>query len=111
VRILPIWFFILIFLHSNISLGDDEFILIEISIKDHKFVPEEIKAPTNKKIKIVVHNLDDTIEEFESTDFNREKIVPPHKKVNILLAPLKSGKYTFYGEFHQDTAKGTLIVE
>ncbi len=110
-KFLSIFFASLILLFPSLCMSDDEFLIIEISIKDHKFIPDEIRAPTNRRIKLVVHNLDDTIEEFESMDFNREKIVPPNKKVNILLAPLKAGKYNFYGEFHQDTAKGILIIE
>ncbi len=86
-------------------------LVVEIAIENHKFEPAEIKVPKNTKLKLVVHNKDATIEEFESLDFNREKIVPPGKKIHIILPPLKVGRYNFYGEFHQDTAKGVLVVE
>lgn len=40
----------------------------------------------------------------------REKIVMPNESIHIILAPLKSGKYEFFGDFHQDTAQGFIIV-
>ena len=82
-----------------------------IVIKDHKFTPEEIRAPAGKKIKLVVDNQDPTPEEFESDDFRREKIIPGHTKANIFVGPLKPGKYHFFGEFNLATANGYLIVE
>ena len=84
---------------------------IELTIKDHKFLPSEIKAKANTKIRLVVENLDNEIEEFESFDLKREKLVLPLSKTIIVIAPLKKGTYYFFGDFHQDTAKGNLIVE
>ena len=84
---------------------------IYIEIKENKFIPSQVHAPANVKIKIVVENKDDSVEEFESSDLNREKIIPPGKKVNIVLPPLKEGRYEFMGEFHPETTKGFLIIE
>jgi hypothetical protein len=84
--------------------------IVDIYIKDHKFEPSEVRIPKNFKVKLIVHNLDDTIEEFESNDLKREKIVPGKGKVSIILPPLQPGKYYFFGDFHPDTAKGYLIV-
>lgn len=93
------------------SCREDEVVVLDLKIVNHKFIPEEVKAPAGKRLKLSVYNGDDVIEEFESIELNREKLVPPGKTVNIPLAPLEAGKYNFYGEFHQDTAKGILIVE
>jgi plastocyanin len=84
--------------------------IIELGIKNNRFEPEEIHAKEGAKIKILITNHDDTIEEFESVQLNREKIVPPKKTVTIVLAPLKAGEYKFEGEFHPSTAKGKLII-
>ena len=84
---------------------------IAISIIDHRFSPEEVKVPAGKKIKLVVHNQDKTPEEFESHELNREKIIAPGTKANIYVGPLKPGRYPFFGEFHEKTARGTLIAE
>lgn len=87
-----------------------EIVEIEISIKDHKFQPDTIEVPSGKKIRLIVHNMDNTIEEFESIELKREKIILSNSSANIILAPLKPGKYNFFGEFHQETAQGCLIV-
>ncbi|KAF8818822.1 cupredoxin domain-containing protein [Rickettsia endosymbiont of Cardiosporidium cionae] len=82
----------------------------ELFIKDHKFTPKILEVPAGKKLKITVYNQDPTVEEFESFDLKREKIVPAYAKINIILAPLKVGDYRFFGEFHEDTAQGILRV-
>ncbi len=83
----------------------------QLVLKDHVYQPSELKVHSGTKFKITVHNEDATPEEFESTDFNREKIVPPHSSVTVYVGPLDAGSYGFFGDFHQDTAKGRLIVE
>ena len=80
-------------------------------LKNHVYQPSELKIPAGTKFKIIVRNEDATPEEFESTDFGREKIVPPNSSIEVYVGPLKAGTYGFFGDFHQDTAKGRLIVE
>nr|WP_152540714.1 cupredoxin domain-containing protein [Rickettsia tamurae] len=89
---------------------NDNILEVKIAIKDHKFVPNIVEVPKSTKIRLIVHNEDGTVEEFESHDLHREKIVMPNESINIILAPLKSGKYEFFGDFHQDTAQGFIIV-
>jgi hypothetical protein len=83
----------------------------ELTIKNHRFEPQQITVPADKKIKLMVTNQDSTPEEFESYELNREKIIPGGKKAVIYIGPLKPGKYPFFGEFHQETAKGVIIAE
>lgn len=82
-----------------------------LSIKDHKFEPTELKVPAGKRVKLVVHNQDPTAEEFESHGMNREKVIPGGAKATIFIGPLKPGRYTFFGEYHEKTAKGVVIAE
>jgi hypothetical protein len=70
-----------------------------------------VKVPANKKVKLVVHNQDTTPEEFESHSLKREKVIPGGAKATILVGPLKPGRYDFFGEFHEATAKGVLVAE
>ncbi len=84
---------------------------IKLVIKDHRFVPAELKVPAGQKIKLVVDNQDATPEEFESYSLNREKIVPGKSKITVMVGPLKPGKYEFFGEFNMDTAQGVLIAQ
>ncbi len=81
-----------------------------LSIKNHLFEPAEMELPANTKVKLVVENKDATPEEFESHDLNREKIVAGNSKIIMYLGPLKPGEYAFFGEFHEDTAKGKFVV-
>jgi len=80
-------------------------------IKDHQFVPAELKVPANKKVKLTIENQDATAEEFESYELNREKVVPPKSQATVFVGPLKPGRYPFFGDFHKETAKGVLIAE
>lgn len=82
-----------------------------ITIKDHRFTPSEVKIPAKTKVKLVIRNEDPTPEEFESYDFNREKIVGGNSVIKVYVGPLKPGTYKFFGEFNADTAQGVLVVE
>jgi hypothetical protein len=95
---------------SAYALASDMFV-VEIKLENHQFIPDVVRVPEGVKIKLVVDNLDSSIEEFDSPALKREKILRSNTKTNIILAPLRKGRYDFVGEFHADTAKGTLIVE
>ena len=82
-----------------------------IAIKDHKFTPDRIEIPAGTKVKFIVENQDATPEEFESTELNREKVVVGKGTIVVLLGPLDAGKYKFFGDFHQETAQGELVVK
>lgn len=83
----------------------------EIIIKDHKFSPAELRVPAGEKIKLIVDNQDSTPEEFESHDFNREKIIAANTKATIFIGPLEAGTYKYFGEFNMDSAQGIIIAE
>lgn len=84
---------------------------VEILIKNHRFEPAEISIPAGTKVKLKVVNSDATPEEFESYKLHREKIIPGNSSAVIFVGPLDAGEYEFFGEFHEDTAKGKLIVK
>lgn len=88
--------------------ADPEFLL---TIRDHRFEPSEVRVPTGQKVKLIVHNRDSTPEEFESHELNREKVIAPGSKVSIYVGPLAPGRYPFFGEFHEETARGSVIAE
>ena len=83
---------------------------IEVVIKNHRFVPDRIEVPRDAKVRLKVINQDDVAEEFESFVLNREKLVPPGGTVVIFLPKLKPGTYEFFGEFHESTARGIIVV-
>ena len=90
------------------ALAGDDYVL---TIKDHKFEPTDLAIPADTKIKLQVRNLDPTAEEFESSDLNREKVVAGGGEITVFIGPLSQGKYEFFGDFHQDTARGHLVVQ
>lgn len=82
-----------------------------VVIKNHVFEPSVIEIPADTKVKLVIDNQDATAEEFESHDFNREKIIPAKSKSSIFVGPLKAGEYSFFGEFNPKTAQGKIIAK
>jgi plastocyanin len=92
------------------AIAADE-VSLQLSIKDHRFEPAELHAPAGKPIVIVLKNLDATPEEFESKALKVEKVVAGNSEITLRILPLKAGRYRFEGEYHEDTAKGALIVE
>lgn len=84
---------------------------IAVVIKDHRFDPAEIHVPAGKKVKLMIHNQDATAEEFESHELNREKVIPGGARSAIFIGPLQAGKYPFFGEFNESTARGVVIAE
>ena len=51
------------------------------------------------------------MEEFESLDLHREKIVPANGRIKVNIGPLDRGEYKFFGDFHNDKAQGIILVE
>jgi heme/copper-type cytochrome/quinol oxidase subunit 2 len=97
-------------LASTLAFAADvpEFKLV---IKDHAFQPTELAVPAGTKFKLLVANQDSTPSEFESSEFNREKIVMPMSTTTVFVGPLDPGRYRFFDDFHQDTGNGVLIVK
>lgn len=85
---------------------------VRIVIKNHKFEPAEIEVPAGRKIKLTVVNEDSTPEEFESVGLKIERVIQGGRSAEFMINPLRKDRnYTFFGEFHQDTAKGRFIVK
>jgi high-affinity iron transporter len=82
---------------------------IQLEFRQHRFVPDRIEVPAHVKFRLLVKNNDDSAEEFESTALNREKLVPPGQTVTVF--PLEPGEYKFFGDFHQDTARGVMTAK
>lgn len=82
-----------------------------LTIHDHRFQPAELIVPADKKIKLIIVNQDDTAEEFDSHALNREKVIPANSSTTLYIGPLKPGRYPFVGEFHNQTAQGTVVAQ
>lgn len=82
-----------------------------LTIRDHKFDPAEVKLPANQAATLVVKNADATPEEFESKPLRIEKVIPANSEASFQVRALKPGRYKFFGEFHEESAKGEIVVE
>lgn len=85
----------------------DDYILV---IRNHRFSPQELVVPAGERVKLTIHNQDDTAEEFESKDLRREKIIAGNSSATVWVGPLPAGEYDFFGEFNEHSAKGRLIA-
>jgi plastocyanin len=80
-------------------------------LKDHRFTPTTLEIPAGQKARLVIHNQDDTVEEFDSDDLHREKVIPGGQTGSLVIGPLGAGQYRFQGEYHGDSAVGEIIVK
>ena len=85
-------------------------VTVQISVKDHRFQPAEIRAAANKPIILRIKNLDATPMEFESVTLRVEKVVVGNSEGIIRLRALSPGHYDFFDDFHPES-RGKLIVE
>jgi len=110
-------FRVLAFLSTAMTIAGAAFALAAdgggptIVIKDHTFAPAELRVPAGKRITLTVDNQDATPEEVESKALRIEKVIPGGSKGLVRFGPLSSGTYTFFGDFHPDTAQGKVIAE
>ena len=83
---------------------------VQLTYKNKKFEPAEIRAPANTAITLRIKNLDAKAMEFESKSLRVEKVVAANSEGIINVRPLKSGRYEFYDDFNE-AAQGALIVQ
>ncbi len=102
-------FILALMLQASMAFAADS--KVSLIIRDHKFEPAEIIVPTGQKIKLLIENKDSTPEEFESYALAREKVILGNSSTTLYIGPLKPGRYPFFGEFHESTAKGVVIAQ
>ena len=82
-----------------------------LTIKNHQFEPSQLEVPAGVKVRLTVRNLDSTVEEFDSDDLHREKVVAGNSEGAVFIGPLRPGTYNFMGEYHRATAQGRVIAK
>lgn len=83
----------------------------EITLKDQTFTPAELKVPAGTAFIIKVKNENAAPAEFESTDMKFEKVVAGNSEILTKVKALPGGIFEFYDEYHEDTARGTVVSE
>ena len=87
----------------------DDAVTLSLEIKDHRFDPAELHAPPGKPITLRVKNAGSTASEIESNEMHFEKVIAAGAEATIHVRPLKSGRYSFFDDFHRQT-QGFLVV-
>ena len=82
-----------------------------ITLKNHRFTPTEIHVPSGKPFFVVVTNQDDTADEFEMNAPAVEKVIPAGDQGKVRIRPLAPGRFSFFGDFHRDTAQGVIVSQ
>ena len=93
---------------SEVAFAAD---VVTLTLKDHRFTPNEVSVSAGERFRIEVENRDTTPAEFESSDLRVEKIVVPGGKITVMAGPLKPGTYKFFDDYHPDTATGTITAK
>lgn len=88
-----------------------EDVVLTVSVRGHRFEPIELKAPANKPFTLHVKNLDKTPIEFESKALRVEKVIAGSAHGSVKVRALKPGRYGFFDEYNEATAKGVVVVE
>jgi Cupredoxin-like domain len=81
----------------------------EVTLKDQTFTPAELKVPAGEPFIIRVKNENDAPAEFESKEMKFEKIVAGHSSILVKVKALPGGTFEFVDEYHEDTARGTVV--
>ena len=102
-----VYTFLLLGLAAPLVLADN---VIIVNLKSHIFEPSVITVPENTKVKLIIVNHDNSPEEFDSFDLNREKVIFANSKAVLFIGPLPKGTYRFFGEYHPDSAIGSVVV-
>ena len=84
--------------------------LVQLIIKDHRFVPEQVTVHSGERFRIEVINQDQTPAEFESSELHVEKIIVAGGKISVFAGPLKPGTYSFFDDYHPETTRGSIIA-
>ncbi len=107
-QILMLFISAFLFLSSTVHA---ELPAYKLSVKNAYFEPEVIEVPSKTRFKIVITNLGPGPEEFESKKLRKETVLAEGVTRSIVFAPLKPGRYRFFGEFHPETAEGYIVVK
>jgi hypothetical protein len=83
---------------------------IQLSYKNKKFDPAEIRAPAETPVVIKLRNFDANAMEFESKTLHVEKVVAGGSNAVINVRAQKPGRYEFFDDYNE-AARGALVVQ
>lgn len=93
------------------SATADDLVTYELSLKGTVFTPAELKVPAGKPFIIKFSNTNAAAAELEAKDLQIEKVAAPNSDILVRVKAKDPGKYLFVDEYHEDVAKGFIVVE
>jgi hypothetical protein len=81
-----------------------------LTVQNGKFEPSTLAVKAGVKFKLVVSNKGTKPAEFESSELNREKVVPAGASVPLYIGPLAPGAYPFFDDFDQKN-RGQIVAK
>lgn len=81
-----------------------------LTISDGKYVPATVTVKAGEKFKLSITNAQKRPAEFESHEFNREKVIPPGATAIVNVGPLTPGTYKFFDDFNPSN-KGEIVAK
>jgi plastocyanin len=109
-RVATVALLAIIVVQSTAAVAEDLF-SATITIRGHRFEPAELHVPAGKRIALTVINADPLSEEFDSSALKVEKVIAGNAQGVVHISPLAAGHYDFMGEYHADTATGSMVAE
>jgi len=73
------------------------------------FAPAELRVPAGERVVLRITNTGPAPVEFESSDLNRERVIPAGGAIAVYVGPLHPGTYVFFDDFHPKL-RGKLIA-
>lgn len=95
----------------TLPVAAEELAVFKIEAKNGKFAPETIEVPAGKRFKLEVTNAGPGAIEFESRPLKQEKVIAAGATATLTINALKPGSYKFFDEYHEATAKGTIVAK
>lgn len=105
------FFFLTVLMLCGSTAYAEDLPVFNLTLKNHAFVPPELTVPAGQKFKLILANEDPSAAEFESSDLDREKVVPAQGTITIFFDPLDPGIYNYFDDFHADQTTGKLIAK
>ena len=81
-----------------------------VTIRDGRFEPSTLNVKAGVKFKLTVTNATAKSAEFESSELNREKVIPAGTSGSLNIGPLERGTYPFFDDFNQSN-RGQIVAK
>ncbi|MDR1351218.1 MAG: cupredoxin domain-containing protein [Zoogloeaceae bacterium] len=89
----------------------DDMPTIKLLMKQGRLYPATLEVPANTRFRLEIHNEGPGAAEFESLELRKETVLAPGVTRTLVFHPLKPGSYSFFDDFHAETAQGRIVAK